>query len=137
MKRRELIQACAMAALFPEGLIAGNSVFAANTGISRYSRFFFDERFVDPATQLSNVVNDVLLVPVRSDVTAVWTGMLSRAARQQSLALQGLTTESFVFCLQRLLHGSHAVEVSMQRVSQDLYGWSLVADHKNINRRVA
>lgn len=95
---------------------------------------FYDERFsfvrkavLNQTTQL----NSNRIIPTRGDVTDIWNHRLKQTRSDESLTLQGMTTESFLFCLEHLLQTNHKVETTVQRVDRDIYVWSLTAKNKN------
>lgn len=95
---------------------------------------FYDERFsfVRKAIQKQTTrLNSNRIIPTRGDVTDIWNHRLKQTGFDESLTLQGMTTESFLFCLERLLHTNHQVETTVQRVDRDIYVWSLTAKIKN------
>lgn len=87
------------------------------------TRIFFDERFEHARSLTSRIVPAAPILPVRSDVTAVWTGGLNRLSAEAPLRLMGVTTESFHFCLNTLLETHATVQGCIQRLDRDLYAW--------------
>ena len=95
---------------------------------------FYDERFsfVRKAVQKqTSQLNTNRIIPTRGDVTDIWNQKLKQTRCDESLTLQGMTTESFLFCLEHLLQTNHKVETMVQRVDRDIYVWSLTAKNKN------
>ena len=62
---------------------------------------------------------------VNGDITATWLRDAGLASSDRALALRGVTTESFHFCLKTLLQTHAHVETQIERVSNDLYSWSI------------
>lgn len=94
-------------------------------GAAPADRLFYDERFSAARAISARLDAKAALIPVQSDVTMLWTGELKDLSRQRPLALRGVTTESFHFCLKRLLQSEAQVETRIRRVGKDLYAWSI------------
>ena len=124
MKRRLFLKLSLFAAVAAQ---ASRSAFASvlGDGAARPDRFFYDERFGDARGIASRLDAGASLIPVQSDITALWTGELKELSRQRPLSLRGVTTESFHFCLMRLLQSEAQVETRIRRVGKDLYAWSI------------
>ena len=124
MKRRLFLKLSLFAAVAAQ---TSRAAFASVLGDSavRPDRFFYDDRFGDARGIASRLGTAASLTPVQSDVTALWTGELKELARQRPLALHGVTTESFHFCLKTLLQSEARVETRIRRVGKDLYAWSI------------
>ena len=124
MKRRLFLKLSALAALAAPTSRSALAGVLSDSG-PRADRFFYDERFGDARSIASRLDARASLTPVQSDVTALWTGELKELSRQRPLALRGVTTESFHFCLKRLLQSETRVETQIRRVGKDLYAWSI------------
>lgn len=140
MKRRNFIGSSLAPVFLSQKSLAG--IFSAPEFTAPSpDHLFFDERFsrAQPlATGLAGWEKAQKLHAVRGDITPVWNSWLKQASRDDSLVIQGVTSESFVFCLEHLLRMSHALELSVQRLDRDLLAWSLTAHNKqNKNRRPA
>ena len=124
MKRRLFLKLSLFAAVAAQ---TSRSAFASvlGDGAVRTDRFFYDERFGDARSIALRFDAKASLSPVQSDVTALWTGELQELSRQRPLSLQGVTTESFHFCLKTLLRSEARVETHIRRVGKDLYAWSI------------
>jgi hypothetical protein len=86
-------------------------------------RCFFDERFVAArplAARLSG-----RLTPVRGDVTAVWRQDVARYVGAKPMTMCGVTTESFVFCLEVLARDETMTSLRIERLDRDLHVWRL------------
>lgn len=128
MKRRHFVQAGMSAVLIPGAVIAGTTGTSTHDWRAR-DCFFFDERFARArhlADQLSGVTT---LTPVQGDVTPIWTGGLARAALTSAMTLEGVTTESFYFCLKILLGDQARVDAQVCRVDRDLHLWTMRTDN--------
>ena len=124
MKRRSFLKLSLVAALAAKG---SPSAFAGALGESATpsEKVFYDDRFADARCIASRLDARASLTPVQSDVTALWTGGLKNLSRQRPLSLQGVTTESFHFCLKTLLRSETRVETQIRRVGKDLHAWSI------------
>ena len=122
MKRRLFLKLSLFAAFAAQ---TSRSADASVLGDTRPDRFFYDERFSDARAISARLDAWATLTPVQGDVTALWTGELRDLSRQRSLVLRGVTTESFHFCLTRLLQSHARVETHIRRVGRDLYVWSI------------
>ncbi|WP_133162311.1 hypothetical protein [Hyphococcus luteus] len=88
-------------------------------------RIFYDARFSEALKMAGALAGQGRLTPVASDVTALWRGDLASLSRAAPLTLKGVTTESFYFCLKTLLQAQGPLESNIERVSKDLYAWSV------------
>lgn len=127
MKRRLFLKASAASALVPSALAAPGAAGAAQGDIEAH-RFFYDPRFADARAIASIASGDA--TPVDGDVTQVWTQGLKRLSQKRALALSGVTTESFYFCLKTLLQAEAQIDTRFDRVNTDLYIWSIRTDPK-------
>ena len=86
---------------------------------------FFDDRFPE-ARHLARAVSDTAqLSGVRGDVTELWNTGLDRTCLRSALSLQGVTTESFYFCLKGMLESHASVHARVSRVSRNLLMWTI------------
>jgi hypothetical protein len=122
MHRRELISASLSAILLPQGMFA----FTAVEPAAGASFVFFDEHYALAASLAQAAPPYSSKIPVGADVTGVWNSSLKLARRDLPLELLGITTDSFRFCLQRLLQSHCYTSTNVERVSQDLYAWSII-----------
>ena len=124
MKRRLFLKFSLLAALAARtSHSALASVLAPST--EPVDRLFIDERFEEARAMAARLAPGVTPTPVQSDVTALWIGELSLISGQRSFFFQGVTTESFHFCLKTLLRSGARVETQARRVSKDLHAWSI------------
>lgn len=123
MKRRLFLKASAATALVPAAL---NAPARAATNIAQDkngpNQFFYDARFAEARAA---AMRAPAATPVTGDVTQVWTQGLNRLSQTRALALSGVTTESFYFCLKTLLQSHAQLDARIERVSADLYAWSI------------
>ena len=127
MNRRQFVQVTATSALVPGALLAASGAFSGGGGLA-WDYVFFDERFAAAQRWARELGLRVEPIPVQGDVTGIWINGLARVSRAAPLSLQGVTTESFHFCL-RILLGDHAtVATRLQRLDRDLYAWSIRTD---------
>jgi hypothetical protein len=94
-----------------------------------------DERYMSLNKVASQLPNESHLIPTRGDITVVWNTLLKQASKSASLFVGGVTPETTLFCLQRLLHTTHALRISAERIDQDFYAWNVEAINRNIKRR--
>lgn len=118
MKRRLFLKASAASALAAPALGAAG----ADNGKIEPDRFFFDERFAEACVI---ALRAPAATPITGDVTQVWTQSLNRLSQTRSLSLEGVTTESFYFCLKTLLQSHARLDARSERISADLYAWSI------------
>lgn len=128
MDRRLFVQASVSSLLLPTTVLA---VPSGATGRSQATRdyFFFDERFA-AARRLAgerSIFADP--TPVQGDVTGIWTSELRAANLATALRMQGVTTESFYFCLRILLSDQARPEAQVRRIDRDLHLWTLRTDN--------
>ncbi|WP_375211428.1 hypothetical protein [Hyphococcus sp.] len=71
-------------------------------------------------------------MPVSEDITAAWVKDLERLAAKP-LALRGVTTESFFFCLKTLLQPHGLTFTRVERLGPDLHAWELRTGITNKN----
>lgn len=122
MERRHFIQAAASSALLPSVLVSsGLSALTADS----FDFAFFDERFERARQVTAAWRGSDRLLAVQSDVTPFWRDGLERAIRGQALALRGVTTESFLFCLRVLLSEHAGVDARVSRLDRNLLLWSM------------
>ena len=126
-------------------LVAAPAIVARRGG-PVWDYVFFDDRFaaaqrwarqlvftvdtiaaVDTVDAVDTVaaVDRIEPIPVQGDVTGIWTNGLAQASRAAPLSLQGVTTESFHFCLRILLGDYARVGTRSQRLDRDLHAWSI------------
>lgn len=87
--------------------------------------FFFDDRYGTARLCAEGWPAGTRVVSVGSDVTEVWQSFLSTASRSGPLTLQGVTTESFHFCLKVLMAEGAHVDSQITRLDRDLYQWTI------------
>jgi len=117
MKRRQLLQ---ILGLTP---IAGSMSHCVLASELQPGLFFYDQRF-DQAISAVSAIRDAIAVD--ADVTTVWQQAIRPELGSKSLSVRGLTTESFHFCLKTLISDHARVQsASLERVSHDLYLWSI------------
>lgn len=119
MKRRLFLKASAATAIAAPAF--GGAAGMAQGGAGR---FFYDERFADARALAART--GAAATSVTGDVTQVWTQGLKRASQTRPLALSGVTTESFYFCLKTLLQSHARVDARAERIGKDLYAWRIV-----------
>jgi hypothetical protein len=125
MKRRLFLKASATTALAAPAMTASAlGVAGAARAAPRADRFFYDDRF-EEAQALAARLGAGAKLAVSGDVTLVWTGGLSLVSRETALTLEGVTTESFYFCLKTLLQPHAALETQIARATKDLHVWSI------------
>jgi hypothetical protein len=74
---------------------------------------------------------------VQGDITPIWTGGLARASLAGPMTLQGVTTESFYFCLKILLGDQARVDAQVSRVDRDLQLWTIRTENHFKNGTVS
>jgi hypothetical protein len=122
LKRRTLFHGTLLPALWPGlGLLPA----AAYGTTAAPAMVFHDERFASAADLARGLNAACGLTPVRSDITPLWQAQIRAAARSDALLLAGVTTESFHFCLTRLLQTLGPVQAESRRVDQDLHAWTI------------
>jgi len=128
------VQAGVSSLFIPNAMIAASADAPSRDGFA-WDYFFFDERFTE-ARRLAGELSDTTEpTPVDGDVTSIWTGELGRASLTAPMALKGVTTDSFHFCLKILLADQSKVEAQVSRIDQDLYLWTIRTDNhfKNVS----
>jgi hypothetical protein len=123
MKRRQFIHAAAASLLLPVDLTAGGAALAVDSPNLDYA--FFDERFRNARRVAASWSALNGLVGVHGDITPVWTNGLDRTMRERSLALRGITTQSFQFCLRVLAAERAHIDVQASRIDRYLYLWTM------------
>lgn len=88
---------------------------------------FYDARFAEAHSLAQQLHGDEQPLATDGDVTAIWQNWLSASNRRHnSLCLQGVTTESFHFCLRVLLESDNQrVEPTLTRLNRDLHTWTI------------
>ena len=127
MNRRLFIGTALLPLTIPHGILAaGDSPVAADMA-------FFDPRFSESAPALGDWVQASATRAVNGDVTSAWNDGLGRLSGKLPLTLAGVTTESFYFCLQRLLQEKNSVTAESLRISRNLYAWVITSrNHKTM-----
>ena len=124
MKRRHFIRVATACLMLPAAASWVAGTFAYGSRARRYA--FFDERFPAALHLLgSSPDSTVRVIPVQSDVTALWKSGLDRMTRDHVLRLRGVTTQSFLFCLRVLAAEQAHVEEQASRLDRYLFTWTL------------
>ena len=131
MKRRNFISSSLIPLALPKLSLAGSSSIQAPPTVK-----YFEERNPKAGKIARSWLDSGNWQAVHGDITPIWNGQLKSKSKDDSLHVAGVTTESFYFCLQRLLQPTHAVSVKIIRVDQNLYAWTLSANNKN-NRGIS
>jgi len=123
MKRRHFIHAAAASLLLPADRKMGVAPLALYSPNLDYA--FFDDRFHDAHRIAASWPASNRPVGVQGDITPIWSNGLDRTTRERPLALRGVTTQSFHFCL-RILVAEHAhLDVRTSRLDQNLFLWTM------------
>jgi len=122
MNRRYFIQSTAHALLVPSLLFLSD---AAAAGWNPAGRFFYDDRFPLALRLARQLPAASGLTPVRSDITDIWNGGLADVCGHSTLILQGVTTESFHFCLQIMVGERAPMNSRISRIDRDLFLWQI------------
>jgi len=128
VKRRHFVQAGTWSLFLPSVVISASADARSSDGLA-WDYFFFDERFPEARRLAAEWFGITQPTPVLSDVTPIWTGELGRASLTSPLALKGVTTESFYFCLKILLGDQARVAAQVKRVDRDLHLWTMHTDN--------
>jgi hypothetical protein len=125
-----------MSAVFiPGAALAGSA--SAPSGWLTPDYFFFDERFAQAWRLAEHLSGTTALTPVHGDITPIWTGGLGPATLTTPMTLQGVTTESFYFCLKILLGDQARVDAQVSRVDRDLHLWTIRTENHFKNGTVS
>lgn len=136
MKRRHFVQAGMSSLLLPNPVIT-MSPDAPSRPRPRSDCFFFDERFAEARRLAEELSGSIEPTPVQGDVTGTWTGGLGRASLMAPMTLQGVTTESFYFCLKILLSDQARVDAQVSRIDRDLHLWTIRTGNHSKNGMVS
>jgi len=123
MDRRHFVQAGMSSVLLP-GAVISLSAAASSAIPAAQDYFFVDDRFAAGALQGGTISPSLAPIRVQADVTPVWTGLLAGGHIEAPLALRGVTTESFFFCLKTLL-GRQVHDSQISRIGHDLHLWTI------------
>jgi len=135
MNRRRFVGVGASALFVPYAGIAVSrdaptrKMLALDPGMPAPDHFFFDERFAEARRLARQASIRVAPTLVQGDVTSLWTGGLAHASLAAPLTLEGVTTESFYFCLKTLLLDHAGVSARVTRVDRDLHLWTIRTDN--------
>ena len=88
-------------------------------------RFFYDQRFPLALRLAGELSTASELTPVQGDITGIWNAGLGHACGQSALNLQGVTTESFHFCLKLMVGERTSMKTEITRIDQDLFLWQI------------
>jgi hypothetical protein len=132
MNRRQFVQAGASSLLL-SAAVAASADPRRRGRAARESFFFFDERFAEARRLAGELAGLAEWTPVQADVTSLWTGTLTRASLAAPLALRGVTTESFYFCLKVLLADQCRVDAQVRRIDRDLHLWTIRTNNHTNN----
>jgi hypothetical protein len=124
MNRRRFIGA-AVSSLFITPPLALAGVIAPRGISGTVDAVFFDDRFATARQMAKQWAEPTRLVPVGSDITPVWNAWLKETCQRQVLALDGITTESFHFCLEIMVAERTRIESRIARIDRDLYLWRI------------
>ena len=127
MDRRRFIEA-AVSSLFMVPPLAFAGVTAPRGGSGAADVLFFDDRFASARLLARQWAEPIRHVPVRSDITPVWNAWLKEACQRSVLTLDGITTESFHFCLEIMTAERTRIESRIARVDRDLFLWRIRCD---------
>jgi len=128
MNRRRFVQA-GVSSLFLPGAVITASAAAPSRDSPAWDHVFFDERFAGAGRLARELSGTTEPTPVQGDITGIWTGGLGRASLTAPMALKGVTTQSFYFCLKIMLADHARVDTHVSRIDQDLYLWSIRTDN--------
>jgi hypothetical protein len=124
MKRRTFVQAALTSLAIPTAAVAV-PLAPPVLDAPAWNGVFFDERFPAAAPLARRLAGLAPLTAIQGDVTPLWTSTLAKASRTLPVALQGVTTESFFFCLKVLLGERGRIEAQATRIDRDLYRWTI------------
>ena len=128
MNRRLFVQGGVSSLWAANTIIASAADAPSRSGLA-WDYVFFDERFAEARRLAREMAGVTAALPVQGDVTGVWTRELARASIATPLALTGVTTESFLFCLRILLADQGRVDAQVSRIGRDLHLWTLRTDN--------
>ncbi len=124
MNRRLFIGTALLSFTLPtEILAASDSQVAANM-------VFFDPRFAKSLPELGDRVRTGNTRIVNGDITPVWNDGLKRLSGKVTLNLVGVTTDSFYFCLQRLLQEKNTVTAESLKINSNLVAWMITSQNR-------
>ena len=104
---------------------AGRAAWTAPASPQAPAIWFFDERF-DAARRLAEArAGAGRLIAVRGDATNFARKGLAGHWARRAVALEGVTTESFHFCLSLLLRERGRIETRCRRLDGDLHRWTI------------
>jgi hypothetical protein len=135
MKRREFLGA-SLVPLLAAGQLLASEQGPGSTRKTDSDYLFVDERYMPLEEHVRYTVGTKAVLSVRADVTPVWNSTLKKTTRNASVILEGITSESFCFCLQKLLKHSHTLQVNVHRIDRDFYVWSIQATHNKYKRSI-
>jgi hypothetical protein len=123
MYRRRFLLASMYGAFAPAMALAGPGL-SSKASLTN-THVFVDDRF--PVARRAALTMTEAMPPIRvgSDVTGVWRNWLEEAALRDALTLEGITTESFHFCLKTLLEERVRVSGELWKIDRDVYRWVL------------
>jgi hypothetical protein len=136
MNRRLFVQAGVSSLFIPNTMIAASADAPSRDRLT-WDYFFFDERFAAARRLAGELSGTTAPTPVQGDITSLWTGELGRASLAAPTTLQGVTTESFYFCLKILLTDQARVEAQVRRIDRDLHLWTIRTDNHFKNGTVS
>lgn len=136
MNRRRFVEA-GVSSLFIARTMIPASADSPGRAVPAWDYLFFDERFAEARRLAVNLAGKTEPIPVQGDITPVWIGGLSRASLAASLTLQGVTIESFYFCLKVLLVEQVGVDAQVRRLDRDLHLWTIHTDNHHMNGKVS
>lgn len=129
MKRRLFLKSSALSALAAPAFAQNGFAAAPNEAASKV---FYDARFSQARMLASRLSVSGTLTPVTENITAAWVKDFERLAAKP-LALGGVTTESFFFCLKTLLQPHGLTFTRIERLGPDLHAWELRTGITNRN----
>ena len=91
--------------------------------------FFYDDRFREARELASKLSAACKLTPVQGDMTGIWNAGIRHECRCSPVTMQGVTTESFYFCLQGMVDSVAKIESQVMRVNRDLFEWKIQSNN--------
>ena len=128
MNRRSFIYAAVSSLFIPHALVLANTQTFAEVPAWEWAGadwFFHDDRFPQARRLATELSGSTELTPVRGDITGIWNTSLRHACGRSALTLNGVTTESFHFCLKLMVGEQTRMHTRVTRIDRDLFLWQI------------
>ena len=131
MNRRTFIKTTLASLLIPCG-IARTEALCNNPGSIPPDYIFYDDRFNEARQFAEQMAFDSVITPVKGDMTGIWKAGLANECTHRPVMMQGITTESFYFCLQGMIRSVAKTHTNITRINRYLFLWDIQSNNYSV-----